>query len=446
MHNVDASPLHFRWVLQDVVDTQTYDATAFSDRGGYSNYVPFPMDAVNTTKHLDADAGWAYAIWALAGWFSSYQDDSDVFLTTLYPSLTFAMEHWINITAANGGAFPLQEEYWGDWSQFPPGSNATLPAEYGNYYYALALRRTAEFAAALGNTADAARYSGLFANASAYYLAHYYDSSTGCFGACTYVSQMFALDLGLPEGSIDVGQVWARAMDWFGPGGSKNAYPGRFPGGILTHKLLYGGMAERFNISSLALQFLLSTDVPSLGFWINEGLTTLVEEYNMTLLNPGFYGVASYNHIMFGASGAWFYQTVAGLRRSPGSQSWRDLLLAPPGPASGITDSLSWASASVATPIGTVASSWTLGDSKSVLYQHDAAVPTNAVASIVLPTVNACSSVVVTEGGSGSPVFAGGQYVPGTPGLVSAECGVDGVSVVIGVGGGSYAFTVSTAA
>lgn len=86
------------------------------------------------------------------------------------------------------------------------------------------------------------------------------------------------------------------------------------------------------------------------------GATTLWEQYDM----DSVHGSASRNHVMFGAAGSWYYSTLAGLGRAPASRSWQNLTIAPPH-APDVLSQLSWASASIDSPMGLVASSWAAG-------------------------------------------------------------------------------------
>ena len=66
---------------------------------------------------------------------------------------------------------------------------------------------------------------------------------------------------------------------------------------------------------------------------------------------------------MFGAAGKWYYSTLAGLGRAPASRSWKNLVIAPPGPTfdgrmSVYGSNVSWAAASIDTPMGLVSNAW----------------------------------------------------------------------------------------
>jgi len=238
----------------------------------------------------------------------------------------------------------------------------------------------------------------------------------------------------LPPGGAAHGAAWARALAIFGPNGT---YPERYGGGEISIGYFFA-LLEGAGLQGLALRTQLHTDKPpSPGFWVAQGATTLWEYWENTATAANS-GLNSYNHIMYGAPGAFYYSSLAGLRREPGSRSWRALLLAPPGGASGVWANLTSAAATQSTPMGTVAVSWALL-AGGASYALNATLPPGAVATLVLPTLRAPGAAVVAEGGV--PVWARGAFLPGVPGVASGAAGADGESVVFAVGSGDYAFT-----
>lgn len=148
---------------------------------------------------------------------------------------------------------------------------------------------------------------------------------------------------------------------------------------------------------------------------------------------------------MYGGTGSWYFSTLAGLRRAPGSRSWSDLVIAPPAPGS-INNNLTWANASIDTPIGIVRSAWSVagGAGDAVSHTLHAIVPPNARGRVVIPAVAAAlaAAFVVAEGGS--VVWADGHYAGAVAGIMTATLAeVEGGSgaVVFEVGSGSYVFT-----
>ena len=401
---------------------------------------PFYSTALN---EIDADPGWGIAAWVIPAQFSSYYDDQRL-EQVFYPHQRAYMEHWIALAQQNNetrGELPPGLQHSGDWGCMQPGPTDCAPEEYSQYFYVTALALQAECAARLEFQADAARYSGLLKAAQQLFMTKYFDSSTGCFGNCTDISQIFGLTLAARSGAQllshgDEAKAWARALEWFGPDGK---YGGRFGGGIVSLKLLYP-LLDAHGMSNLGLQFQLHTDKPpSFGFWIAQGATTLSEYWgNAAYSTPNL--LNSYNHIMYGGCGSWYYSTLAGLQRAPGSRSWRDLIIAPPAP--GALSNLTWANASIDTPMGLVSSSWS--SSHSGRYTLCATIPPNARARVVVPTPGGVSAFLatVTEGTNSAmvAVWRGGSFVPGAKGVRNASAGSGGRSVVLAVGSGSYQF------
>ena len=144
--------------------------------------------------------------------------------------------------------------------------------------------------------------------------------------------------------------------------------------------------------------------------------------------------------VQYGGSGSWYYATLAGLQRAPGSRSWRELVIAPPAP--GTLSNLTWANASIDTPMGLVSSAWSARRGQYTLH---AIIPPNARARITMPTVNGMLNTQTTVSESGAVVWSGSAHAPGAVknGIRSASAGTDGRSVLFTVGSGSFSFVAS---
>ena len=175
---------------------------------------------------------------------------------------------------------------------------------------------------------------------------------------------------------------------------------------------------------------------------------------------------------MYGGSGSWYYSTLAGLQRAPGSRSWKELVIAPPY-SKGMLEQLTWVNASIDTPMGMVRSCWSSSTtplttstatassalppssaSTSVLpvgagggtsdaqdsFTLYAVLPPNSRATVIVPAVTAAAdTAVITEGAA--VVWAHNAFVKGAvQGVTSGVASSDGKSVVFTVGSGSYAF------
>ena len=355
IHNIDGGGFYTKW-LNDFADTQVFDNATMGTDGALPDCIPYYGHG-----HKSADAGWGFAAWSITDQFSDYFAD-DVFDAAWYPNMKWYMTNWINAAnATSNGLFPIF--FWGDWANYVPGPYAFKTPEYPQFFYIRALEITAKFAARLGHADDAQLYSGLALAARDLYKTHFYNASNGCFANCTYVSQVFALTLGLagPQGSPTEVDAWARAMEWWSADATKGI-PEHFGGGIISLKYALP-LLDAHGETGLALKMHLQSDQPpGFGYWIEVGgATTLWEAYDMTATDGG----DSRNHIMFGAAGSWYYSSLAGLGRAPASRAWQNLVIAPPG-ADDVLAQLHFAGASIDSSMGLVAASWTDGDAPNV--------------------------------------------------------------------------------
>ena len=271
IHNVDGGGFYTKW-LNDFADTQVYD----NADGALPDCIPFYGHG-----NTDSDPGWGIAAWTITDWFSDYYAD-DVFDVAWYPNMRLYMEHWIKVAEANNGMFNIF--HWGDWANYVPGPYGFQTPEYPQFFYITALEITAKFAARLGQASDVTRYSTLATSARALYQSTYFNATTNCYAGCTYVSQVFALTLGLagPQGSATERAVWAHAMDWWSANATKGV-PEHFGGGIISLKYSLP-LLDAHGETGLALKMHLQTDkAPGFGYWIETGhATTLWEQYDMT--------------------------------------------------------------------------------------------------------------------------------------------------------------------
>ena len=252
IHNIDGGGFYTKW-LNDFADTQEYDADTMNTKGALPDCIPYYGHG-----YPDADPGWGIAAWTITDWFSDYYAD-DVFDVSWYPHMKWYMTHWINITAATpDGIFPIF--HWGDWANYVPGPYAFKTPEYPMYFYVRALEITAKFAARLGFTDDNTYYAGMAQAARTLYKKTFFNSSTNCYAACTYVSQVLALTLGLsgPQGSPEEAAVWAKAMDWWKNDTSLGVGE-HFGGGIISLKLSYP-LLDAHGEQALALKMHLQSD------------------------------------------------------------------------------------------------------------------------------------------------------------------------------------------
>ena len=253
----------------------------------------------------------------------------------------------------------------------------------------------------------------------------------------------------LPRGSVSASKAWSKVLDSIGPNATDPGRRNRFGGGITTLKLVYP-LFQQFGEASLALRTLVHTDrSPSLGYMTVEGSsrTTLHEAYDMASAYAGTW-VGSFNHIMLGSPGQWFYTLFAGIDRAPSAQeggfrTWSRLVLAPPH-GQDLWDQLKSCSGVLQTPVGRVEVSWEIGNHSNaggVLFEMEVNVPVNARAKVTVPTVVQADSVDVFEGQM--LVWRKGLFVPGVPGIDAGTSGPQSRTIDFFVGSGHFLFSVA---
>jgi alpha-L-rhamnosidase len=138
---------------------------------------------------------------------------------------------------------------------------------------------------------------------------------------------------------------------------------------------------------------------------------------------------------MHGSIGAWFYKYLAGIQPDPEEPGWARIHVKPYP-----VGDLSAAKASLETLRGTVAAKWERGDGRFAL---DVAIPANSRATVSVP-LQAAPDATVLEGGV--PVWEGGVFRSGVPGVRSATLDEGAGYVRFEVGSGTYLFEAVGAA
>jgi alpha-L-rhamnosidase len=392
------------------------------------------------------DIAWEIAFFVVPAFIAEWYADERV-IHDMYASARWSVEHLIDIANTNDG--------WFDYDKYGDFGNGNIPADKfvldkTQYFYITALQHMAQFAEQVGNAADAQRYANLTQTATSKYMHRLYaNSSDGCFGNCTYVNQIFGMSLEQQAaGSPEEAASWAKILQSFADGPNRGD---RWCGGIISTKLIYP-LFHKFGAAALALRTLLHTDkAPSLGYeTVEVSSTTLHEAWSMTGAYKGTW-VGSFNHAMFASPGRWFYTMFAGIDRQDPQRrgqtpSWHRLRLEPPrDPA--LWANLTSCSGALRTTAGQVAVSWKIsrgGDGSFVhgIYEMTAQVPTNSLATIVVPTLRAANETTVLEGAVA--VWTEGRFHADVAGISSAVAGSDGRSVAFEAGSGTYRFVVGS--
>ena len=155
-------------------------------------------------------------------------------------------------------------------------------------------------------------------------------------------------------------------------------------------------------------------DVPGYGYQLAHGATCLTESWQA-------YREVSNNHCMLGHLMEWLYSGLGGIRQSPGSAGYKEIVIRPQ-----VVGDIHSAAVSFRSPYGLIRSEWS--DSPQQ-YRQRVEIPANTTALVYLPAVDPAA---VSE--SGVPL---GEV----PGLSVRERGKDYLAVA--VGSGIYDFRVA---
>jgi alpha-L-rhamnosidase len=138
--------------------------------------------------------------------------------------------------------------------------------------------------------------------------------------------------------------------------------------GILGAKYVLNVLAENDRLD-VAYQMLQQRAFPSYGYWVDQGATTLWEEWN---------GNQSHNHVMFGDVSAWFYKYLAGIKAA--APGFKQIVIKP-----NVIGDLTYASGSYDSAQGLIVSAWKRANSS---LQLNVTIPANTSATVYVPLVS----------------------------------------------------------
>jgi len=245
----------------------------------------------------------------------------------------------------------------GDWA--PAKSKTPEKVTSTGYYYRDALI-VSRIASLLGKTEDARTYGDLALRIRDAFNRQFYKP-TGLYDGGTQTAMSCALYHGLvpPE---RISRVVNNLVEMIG----RN--DGHLDAGILGTKYLIEALTANGR-ADVVYAMATQTDYPSWGLWLEQGATTLWEQWN---------GEASRNHIMFGHISAWFYQTLAGIAPDPQAVGFKHFHIRPQ-----LLGDIEWVRAEHESPYGTIRSAWEIrGDQ----FRLKVAIPTNTRATVYVPS------------------------------------------------------------
>ena len=237
---------------------------------------------------------------------------------------------------------------------------------------------------------------------AALFNAKFYRADTGLYGNGSQTSLSCALYQGLvePKNKERVLNNLVAAVE---------KTNGHIDTGILGAKYLLNALLENGR-ADVAYRIASQKDLPSWGWWIEQGATTLWEQWN---------GTESRNHIMFGDISAWFYKALAGINLDPAAPAFKHIIIKP-----NLVGGLTSAEARYDSVRGRIASEWKIRNGRLDL---TVTIPPNTTATVYVPGTDPAA---VQESGKAVTDAADVKLLPAQAGRVVFE-----------IGSGTYHFT-----
>ena len=141
--------------------------------------------------------------------------------------------------------------------------------------------------------------------------------------------------------------------------------------GVLGAKAVLNALSENGQ-TDIAYQLATQNTYPSWGWWIVNGATTLYENWNINAAKD-----ISYNHMMFGEIGSWFYKGLGGIAPDASAPGFKHVIFRPY-----FVIGLDSFTASHDGPFGTIRSGWHWSGKKVI---YELTIPANSTGTVFLP-------------------------------------------------------------
>ncbi len=340
LYNYDSATVYRKW-LDDVADDQepNHKLSVIIPNSGWG------------TRYIEYAPAWDAAYFEIPWNVYVYTGDRRL-LESHFDGFTAYLD-WL---VAQSKGFIVEGDL-GDWCPYKTETPTALTSTAYLFRDATIASRAATL---LGRDADARNYAALAENVRKAYNAKFLNPESGIYANGSQTAQSVALYFDLAEPK-DRPAVLKNLLD------NVARCDDHIDAGILGSKYLLNVLSSEGH-ADVAYRVASQRTLPSWGWWIDQGATTMWEQWN---------GTDSRNHIMFGEIAAWFYKALAGIDPDPASPGFKHILIAPHP-----TGDLTWANARHESPRGPIETRWT---SKDGVFRLDVTIPANATATVFLP-------------------------------------------------------------
>ncbi|HQH25072.1 MAG TPA: family 78 glycoside hydrolase catalytic domain [Bacteroidales bacterium] len=389
IHNFDARAFYNKWI-HDIIGASNPQ----------TGYVP---NGAPWQPGCGGGVAWGAAICIMPWEFWVHYGDRDI-LRDSYEAMKGYVKYMLSWTDEKGIMFSqavgrdgkvLRWMNLGDWMapyKLPPDN---MVHTFYLWYCADIISRVAGI---LGNHQDEAIYGNLAEKTRTAFMSEFYDQVNGTFGR--YGGNIIALKMGVPE-EIKKKVIKVLADDI-------KADKGNLDTGIFGTRFFFEVLSAN-GLHDLAFEAMNKRTMPSYGYWLEQGATTMWEQWDQPL---------SGNHPMFGGGIVWLYRNLAGMNADPADPGYRRIVFCP-----GPVDEITHCSYENLTPYGMASISWEKQNNK---FFTEINVPVGSSAIIYLPC------------GDKGPVRENGRRTGKRSGIIFRE--FTGRHAVYEVGSGKYRF------
>jgi len=393
--NLDMSAFFTKWGY-DVMDSQ-FETGEFSDvspRG-----MPFEPRFWNAPGWADAGL---IVPWRM---YENYDD-----LQALDRHYISMKKYVDRILETNPGLVYIntRSHQYNDWlngntiisDEYPKTGGEVPRPVFNTAFFIRSTRILAKSAELLGKSEDAKYYNDLADRTNEKFIEEFVGDD-GTIEGNTQAGYAIALSFGLLPESLRQAAVahMIKAIE---------AYDNRMSTGFVSTICMLDELSRNGH-HELACQLAESRRLPSWGYSIDQGATTIWERWDAYVKGRGFQnaGMNSFNHYTFGAIGEWMVKHLLGIQPDDQNPGYRHFVLEPkPG------GSLTWAKGEYESINGKISMAWEQKENKLNL---SFSIPSNTTASFVLPS-GYLTSVIINGNQISPPVnrtveLGSGEYV-----------------------------------
>lgn len=263
----------------------------------------------------------------------------------------------------------------GDWVPVKTHSNKELTS---SVYFYVDTRILAQAAQLFGRNEDYLHYTALAEKIKAAINHKYLDPEAGIYASGSQTELSVPLMWGVvPE------ELKQQVADNLAKKVEATNY--HLDVGVLGAKALLNALTLNGHAET-AYRVAVQDTYPSWGWWIVNGATTLLENWDLEAERD-----ISDNHMMFGEIGGWFFKGLGGIYPDPAQPGFKHILLRP-----NFVEGLDSFEASHESPYGTILSKW---EQKRGVVNYEVVVPPNTTATLYLPqTIKDNQEILLSAG------------------------------------------------